>query len=174
MGQQRKLWRTGFSVRKAIFFPFSFREGESARVGERSRGRESEAGSTLSTGPDVGLDPWDHDLSQNQESDAQPTEPPRRLRKQSFKSSSVLPISPSEPEAGLRGSWQSLSFLAPLQDPLQGLEGALAGNSYGQMFFVVSKCSERLSNQAFVEEDKLFSSTLLGSSWKHSCNTNTD
>ena len=41
--------------------------------------REFQADPPLSTEPEVGLipQPWDHDLSKNQESVAQPTEPPR-------------------------------------------------------------------------------------------------
>ena len=42
--------------------------------------RESQAGPTLSAEPKGGSisRPWDHDPSQNQESDAQPTKPPGR------------------------------------------------------------------------------------------------
>ena len=49
--------------------------------GQRERHQESPADSTLSTEPHTGPGSisrlQDHDVSQNQESDAQPTEPPR-------------------------------------------------------------------------------------------------
>ena len=55
------------------------REREREKSGERGRGRERIL-STVTMEPDMGLNPtthWDHDLNQNQESDAQPTEPSR-------------------------------------------------------------------------------------------------
>jgi len=58
-----------------LFICLRERERKSSKCGEG----EGQADFALSVEPDVGLDPMtpDHDPSQNQESDAQPTEPPR-------------------------------------------------------------------------------------------------
>ena len=46
---------------------------------------------SVSTEPNAGLDLWDHNLSQDQESDASPTEPPRRpILKMSISSHTAL------------------------------------------------------------------------------------
>ena len=47
--------------------------------GEEERERIPSRLCTVSVEPEVGVDPtpWNHDLSANEESDAQPTEPPR-------------------------------------------------------------------------------------------------
>ena len=70
---------------------FLFYLRESMNWGEWQIERESQAGSTLSTEPDVGLipQPRDHDLSQNQESDTQPTEPPKCPKREIFNNSTV-------------------------------------------------------------------------------------
>jgi len=54
--------------------------------GTKGRERESQADSPLSAEPNSGLSlrTLGHDLSQNQESDAQPTEPPRHPQDNPF------------------------------------------------------------------------------------------
>ena len=57
------------------------RERERERAGERGRDRENPKQTPCSAQSLMWgsiLQPWDHDLNQNQESDAQLTEPPRR------------------------------------------------------------------------------------------------
>ena len=72
---------------KKCFLIYLFlRETETARVGEGQRERERERENPKQApicqhrarGGARTHEPWDHDLSWNQESDAQPTEPPRR------------------------------------------------------------------------------------------------
>ena len=64
-----------------ISFFFNLRERERVRAGERGRGRERDnpkqaPHSVQSLTQGSIIPPWDHDLSQNQELDVQPTEPP--------------------------------------------------------------------------------------------------
>ena len=62
-----------------IFYLSIWRESACLQVAEgRGRERESQSDPALNTELHVGLDlnTWNHDLSQNQESDTQPTEPP--------------------------------------------------------------------------------------------------
>ena len=61
-----------------FLFGFFILDRERALVGERARGRKIEAPCSAWSPMQGSIpQPWDHDLSQNQESDAQPTDPPR-------------------------------------------------------------------------------------------------